>query len=112
MNLVCAVSKKYTDYVRSLPCCVTGYVGDEVSPHHVIGMGYLTEKCLSKKGSDLTCIPIIQSLHQELHDKGWESFEKKYNMSQLEEMVKTLLLAERDGIIEVNLNEVKNYAVF
>jgi len=94
------MSKKYKDYVRSLPCCVTGYVGDEISPHHIIGYNWLTDKGMAKKASDLTCIPIRQSLHQELHDMGWKSFENKYNMSQLEAMVATLLRAERDGIIE------------
>ena len=91
---------KYRDYVRSLPCCVTGYIGDKVSPHHVVGYSWLTGKCVSKKGSDLTCIPIRQDLHNELHNNGWASFEKKYNISQLEIMIATILQAEKDGVIK------------
>jgi hypothetical protein len=91
--------KKYRDYVRTLPCCVSGYEGDEISPHHIIGYAWLTGKCTSKKGSDLTCIPLRQSLHQELHDNGYETFEKKYNVNQVELIVKTILQAEKDGII-------------
>ncbi len=91
------MSKKYLDYVRSLPCCVSGYIGEEVVPHHIIGANWLTGKCMSKKGSDLTVIPIRQSLHQELHDKGWVTFERKYNICQVEMVVKTILQAERDG---------------
>jgi len=93
------MSKKYKNYVRTLKCCVSGYIGEEVVPHHITGRNYLTGKCMGKKGSDLTCIPIRQSLHQELHDNGWESFERRYNISQLEMIVKTILQAERDGVI-------------
>ena len=100
----------YRDYVRSLPCCVSGYIGEEVDPHHAKGCSYVVGNSGGKKSSDLTCIPLRHNLHLELHYNGWESFEKRHNISQLEEMVKTLLKAERDGVIEVNLKEVKNYA--
>ena len=95
------MSKKYLNYVRSLSCSITGYIGEEVSPHHIIGYSWLTGKCGGKKGSDLTCIPIRQNLHNELHDHGWITFEKKHNFSQLEAMVKTILKAEKDGVINV-----------
>jgi len=93
--------KAYREYVRSLPCSITGYIGEEVSPHHIIGNNWLTGKAMGKKGSDITCIPIRQDLHQELHDMGWRSFENKYNFSQIEAMVKTILQAERDGKIKL-----------
>ena len=94
------MSKKYKDYVRSLPCCISGYSGEEVAPHHVIGNSWLTGKGMAKKGSDLTCIPIRQSLHNDLHNMGWKTFENLHNFSQLEAMIKTILQAEKDGVIK------------
>ena len=93
--------KDYVAYVISLPCCVTGYQGEGIDPHHIKGYSYLTGHGWAKKGSDLTRIPLKHELHTELHDKGWETFEKKYNMSQLEHMVKTILQAEKDGVIKL-----------
>ena len=91
----------YRDWVVSLPCCISGYQGEGVDPHHIKGKAWLTGGSLSKKGSDLTCIPLVHELHMELHNNGWETFEKKYNMSQLEWMVKTILQAEKDGVIKL-----------
>jgi len=95
------MTNKYREYVRSLPCCVTGYVGEEVSPHHIIGYSHLTGKCMGKKGSDLTCIPLRQEIHAILHHQGWVTFEETRNFSQLEAMVKTILQAEKDGVIKI-----------
>ena len=102
----------YRDYVRSLPCCVSGIEGETIDPHHPKGYSWLLQNAGALKSSDLICIPLEHDLHQELHDHGWETFELKHNMSQLEAVIKTLLRAERDGIIEVNLKEVKNYVRF
>ena len=92
---------KYRDYVRSLPCCVTGIIGESIDPHHVIGSNWLTGKGVGKKGSDLTCIPLTHNLHSEIHNIGWRTFEAKHNMSQLEMMIQTILQAEKDGIINI-----------
>ncbi len=89
------MGKAYRDYVRALPCCVSGLM--DCAPHHIKGYSWLTGSATSKKGSDLTCIPLSHELHAELHQNGWATFEKKYNMSQLEMMVKTILQAEQDG---------------
>lgn len=93
--------KDYVAYVISLPCCVSGYQGEGNDPHHIKGYGYITGHGWAKKGSDLTRIPLKRELHNELHNNGWETFEKKYNMSQLECMVKTILQAEKDGVIKI-----------
>ncbi|MEN8171405.1 MAG: DUF968 domain-containing protein [Chloroflexota bacterium] len=90
---------KYKDYVRTLPCCVSGLTGESIDPHHIIGSRWLTGKGMAKKGSDLTCIPLCHELHMELHNGGWRSFEEKHNMCQVEMMVQTILQAEKDGII-------------
>jgi hypothetical protein len=92
---------KYRDYVRSLPCCVTGYIGDEVDPHHIKGYAWLTGGSMGKKSSDLSCIPLKHDLHQELHDIGWKSFEEKYSFSQSDWMLRTIFRAEKDGIIKL-----------
>ncbi|MCK4705877.1 MAG: hypothetical protein KAT90_10370 [Gammaproteobacteria bacterium] len=88
---------------------MTGYEGEETVPHHAIGNAWLTGKGMAKKGSDLTCIPIRQCLHNDLHDMGWKTFENLHNFSQIDAMVKTILQAESDGVLEVNLKEVKNH---
>ncbi len=95
------MSKKYRDYIRSLPCVITGITGETISPHHIIGYSYVTGKAMGKKSSDLTCIPLEHALHQELHNIGYSSFEKKYNFSQRDALLKTILQAEKDGVINV-----------
>lgn len=91
----------YSDYVRGLPCCVSSYQGDRVDPHHIKGRAWLTGGSASKKGSDLTCIPLRHDLHNEFHQIGWQSFEEKHNINQLECMVRTILQAEKDGVLEL-----------
>ena len=92
----------FTDFVRTLPCTVTGYVGEEVDPHHIKGYAYLTHAGWGTKGSDILCIPLRHSYHNELHQIGWKSFEKKYNINQLEEAVGVILIAEKAGVISIN----------
>lgn len=94
------MSRKYLEYVRTLPCCVTGYAGEGVQAHHIKGYRWLTGSSMAKKSSDLTCIPLRHDLHNELHNIGWRSFEEKHNMTQLEAMVETILQAEKDGILK------------
>jgi len=95
------MSKEYTEYVRSLPCCVSGCVGDDIHPHHITGSNWLAGKSMAKKASDLTVIPLRHDLHQEIHNSGWRSFETKYNISQVEMVIKTILQAEKDGVIKI-----------
>lgn len=92
----------YTDFVRRMPCCVSGYIGDEVDPHHIKGYSWLTDSGISFKGTDLLCIPLRHELHNELHNIGWKSFEEKYNISQLEQAVIQILIAEKYGVISIN----------
>ena len=91
----------YTDWVRTQPCCITGAIGDFVDPHHIKGYAHVTGAGGKLKGSDLACIPLRHDLHNELHSIGWQSFEKKYNINQLEEAWKTLLQADALGIIKI-----------
>ena len=96
------MSKEYRDWIREQPCCVTGY-HDIQDPHHIKGYSYLFRNCKpgnKSKISDLACIPLKHELHNELHNNGWKSFEEKYNMNQLEEVIKHIIKAEKLGIIK------------
>jgi len=94
--------KDYMNWIRTQPCAVTGYIGEEIDPSHLEGMSWLTGKCGSSKGHYLSCIPLRHALHVELHRIGWKSFEKKHNISQLELMAKTVFQAEKAGVITIN----------
>jgi len=88
-------SNAYRLYVASLPCAVTGYQGEGVDPHHIKGRGYGgTVKC-----SDLFCIPLRHDLHQELHQIGWQSWDKKHNFNQLMGVLTTFERAVSEGRI-------------
>lgn len=95
------MSKEYREWVSSLPCCVSGIIGS-TQAHHAIGHSHVTGKSMGKKGSDLTCLPLSAELHNELHQNGYNTFERKHNMSQLEQAFKTILLAEKLGIITID----------
>ena len=59
-------SPQYLDYIRSLPCCVTG-TDQNIIAHHVrIGTGGGT----SLKPSDYFCLPLNSLEHQKLHKLG------------------------------------------
>lgn len=86
-------SKKYRLYVSSLPCCLTGKINESNDPHHIKGRGFGG----SSKCSDLFCIPLAHDLHQELHQIGWKSFERKHNFCQLVKVLETIEQAFADG---------------
>ena len=62
-------SKNYLEFIRRLPCHVTGKTGKEVSPHHVKlkGMGGV--------GNDYYAIPLSFDVHGGYHHNGREAFE-------------------------------------
>lgn len=66
----------YIEWIRSLPCVVTGSrsVSD---PHHVSEQGHGS---MAGKTSDRRAIPLCHRLHVELHQTGRETFAKKYNL--------------------------------
>lgn len=95
---------KYTDWVRTLPCAVTGTISmQNVDPHHIKGYNWLTGGGKGFKGKDLLCMPLRNDLHRELHDIGWESWEEKYNRSQLEEVFRTIVRAVEEDVITINI---------
>ncbi len=88
-------STGYRLYVANLPCCVSDSTAQLNDPHHIKGRGYGG----SVKCSDMFIIPLCHELHSEFHQIGWESFEKKYNMNQIEHVMATLEQAYFDGIL-------------
>ncbi len=73
-------NKKYTEYIKQQPCCITGRLG--VDPHHT--------KSVGSGGSDLSQIPLIHELHEECHKMGWRSFQAKYEIDFVEIRLKLL----------------------
>lgn len=51
------IDRDYKNFIRRLPCCITGKAGDNIHPHHtkVIGWG--------KVINDKSCIPLIWYEH-------------------------------------------------
>ena len=88
-------SKKYMAWVKTLPSCVSGK--SPCDAHHIKVPGFGG----TSKPSDLFVIPLTRDEHQEFHQIGWTSFEDKYNIDQLREVLKTIELAAQTGIIEV-----------
>ena len=73
-------SENYKNFIRNLPCCVPGCNRRrnsknnkrQVDPHHTKSRG--------AGGSDLTCAPLSDDHHSELHTIGQNTFQKKYNI--------------------------------
>lgn len=87
-------NKAYTDWVKSLPCCVCGKQSDD--PHHIIQAGYGGK---GTKASDLWTIPLCREHHDELH-KDVDAWEFAHGM-QFEFVALTLLQAVHDGILDL-----------
>lgn len=71
MNIPRVKSKKYLDYVRSMPCVITGQ--ESVHAHHLIGHG---QGGMGLKSSDLLAFPLCPELHDELHRHGYKQWEE------------------------------------
>ncbi len=88
-------SQKYTDFVKSLPSCVSGKPA-EVG-HHIIACG-----CGGKMGgkeSDIWQIPLTHEEHDELH-ADVEAWKRKHG-SQLMHAKKVVDLAFSLGVLTV-----------
>ena len=67
-------SDSYLNFIRALPCAVTGKMGETHAHHTKIGGKGI-------KGSDYSCIPLCADKHKEYHDIGRQTFEEKYNVN-------------------------------
>lgn len=76
-------NEAYLDFVRQLPCVVTGTTNSEA--HHLIGHGH---SGMGTKSHDLLTFPLSTEAHRELHQdpKAWE----RQHGSQLEHVLDTL----------------------
>lgn len=85
-------SKKYCEWIRSLPCVVTGQEGCD--NHHIIGYGL---GGMGTKASDLFQFPLIRLQHTDLHNDPvkWE----QWNGPQMRYVGSTLYKAITQGVL-------------
>lgn len=89
-------SRKYLDWVKTQPSCVSGKPADD--PHHIKRPGFGgTSKC-----SDLFAIPLTREEHDELHHIGWRAWEEKYQICQTDIALKVIELAIKQGVLNVS----------
>lgn len=76
--------KKYTDWVRSLDCCICGAPADD--PHHIIGAG---EGGMGTKACDLLTMPLCRPHHAEMHkDKTMQLVQWDFVSKTLQRAIK------------------------
>ena len=83
------------DWVRSLPCCVSGAPATDCHHVKIPGLGG------TSKTHDYFVIPLTREIHQDGHQSGWRSWEKKHQVSQCELLIRILDKAFREGVIEL-----------
>lgn len=86
-------SKKYLEFVRSLPCFITGKT-ENVIAHHIISCGL--GGSMGSKVSDLFAIPMCTEEHQRLH--GGETIDY---IDQKAEVLRTIEKAVHAGVLKV-----------
>ena len=84
-------SKKYLDFVRSLPCAMCGRPADD--PHHLIGVGGMGGT--GTTAPDWTAIPLCRGDHGMMHSNPelWPD--------QWEHIARTLGKAIDAGVLDV-----------
>ncbi len=76
--------KEYLDYVRSLPCLISGKAAD---PHHLKA----GRRRSRERVEDYMIVPLFRQYHSELHQIGPAQFEKKYNINLYKEALLILV---------------------
>ncbi|WP_434340214.1 DUF968 domain-containing protein [Motilimonas cestriensis] len=77
-------SAAYLNFVRALPCVVSGQPNSQA--HHLIGHGH---SGMALKVHDFLAFPLSPEAHKELHDIGWQAWEQKHG-SQHQHIINTL----------------------
>ena len=75
-------SEEFRQYTERSPCVVTGRgpcVGHHVTPNDDPPSG------TGRKADAKWVVPLLDRLHKELHNIGWETFERKYGIDLKEE---------------------------
>ena len=100
-------NKKIGEFIRSgeIACCITGSTYAVVN-HHLIGHGY---SGMGIKAGDHLQMALTHELHQELHDKSWKAFEKKYGRTQKSMVAETLAILHAEKIIDLYQLEVDGW---
>ncbi len=62
-------SDKHRRFVASQPCLVTGRIGDDIHPHHLLRV---YGKAMGTKSCDSWCVPLHYTIHNALHKNGNE----------------------------------------
>ncbi len=91
MKIVDTNSKKYLDFVRTLPCCHTGQTPAE--PHHIIGVDKMGK--MGGKNGDITAVPLSREVHEQVHRDGGQGW------PQTRWLIETLNMAIVAGVIEI-----------
>ncbi len=87
---------KYLDWIRSQPCAICADT-ETVQAHHIIGHGF---SIMGGKAPDLFSMPFCHEHHHLLHLRGWRQFEADYGISQSDLVLKYLVKAMREEIID------------
>ena len=87
--------KKYTDWVKQLPSAISMKPADD--PHHVKGVLFTG----TTKPHDLFVMPMTRDEHTYLHDKGATEWQRIMQISQSDEIIRTINKALNDGLIEI-----------
>lgn len=88
-------SQKYIDWVKSLPCVISGMPADDA--HHLIGHGY---SVMGSKAHDIWTFPLARGEHSELHRIGWKEWEDLHG-SQWKFVGETLAQAVKEGLVKI-----------
>jgi len=92
-------SRKYLDWVKSLPSAISGMPADD--PHHIHGHN---QGGTGLTASDMFSFPLSRKEHSELHQEGWKQWELRWG-SQWEYVARTLELAIKQGVLSYDLVE-------
>jgi hypothetical protein len=84
-------NRRYLDWVKSLPCVLTGAPADD--PHHAIGVGL---GGMGTKAPDWAALPVTRASHSRFH------VEPVLWPRQWSDIAATLLTALERGVIRVS----------
>lgn len=86
-------NRDYLHWIKEQPCVVCGHPVSDA--HHLIGHGMGK---MGGKNSDLMAFPLCRACHDDLHNRGWRTWEAHHG-SQWKYVEGTLMRALRDGVL-------------
>jgi len=82
------IEERYAFFIRHNRSCVVPNCENLPEPHHLRGK-YLGGG-VGCKPSEMTCIPLCRPHHDELHTIGILTFEKRYGLDLIVELIRCL----------------------